>query len=212
MYKNVFILSLICFSLCILSLGCGDDTVIQSPTPTPTVVLPTVTPTSIPQSGITVKSTTVSGHAHDVFLILSDLSTPSAIGVTYTASTVNEHNHIVTLTKDELTNIYNGLEVSLVSSVINGHSHYWTFKAFKSVSSLSGGHTHFIMIQATDLTSPPDSGIAYDTSIDVEHKHSLSLTKIQLSGLNNGQTLTVTSSAVNGHSHDFVIKKPCNCN
>lgn len=77
---------------------------------------------------------------------------------------------------------------------------------FTIVSSVVFDHAHTVTILFTDLTNPTSPGITYQS--DGSHVHQITLTQQQLTDINNGGTITVTSTVVNNHTHDWTIKKP----
>ena len=75
-----------------------------------------------------------------------------------------------------------------------------------ATSSVALGHTHTVCVQESDLTYPPSGGATYTTS-GPDPTHTVTLSSAQLSMLNGGQTVTVTTSTNGGHSHQFVLMK-----
>lgn len=74
-----------------------------------------------------------------------------------------------------------------------------------STSTVTNSHTHTVCVASKDLSSPPAAGATYTTSIDLGHSHTIQLTAAQLTTINGGGSVTVTSSAP--AAHDFTIKK-----
>jgi hypothetical protein len=60
----------------------------------------------------------------------TDLTTPPAKGVTFTTSVAEDHTHTVTLTQAQLQTIAMGQEVTVPTSVTDGHMH--TFMVVKT--------------------------------------------------------------------------------
>ncbi len=79
---------------------------------------------------------------------------------------------------------------------------------FQVISSANDYHTHSVEILFADITSPPSGGITYTSSSTLNHTHTINLSMQQLTGINSGSTVTVTSSADGSHSHNWVITKP----
>ncbi len=75
-----------------------------------------------------------------------------------------------------------------------------------STSSVAEGHTHTVCVPETDLTSPPSGGATYTTS-GPEPTHTISPTAAQLTAINGGQSVTLTTSTNGGHDHQFVLSK-----
>lgn len=76
-----------------------------------------------------------------------------------------------------------------------------------SRSSVSLAHTHDVCVAGDDLATPPSNGANYPTSNNDGHLHAVALTAAQLASLERGETVTVQSSNVAGHTHDFTIKR-----
>jgi hypothetical protein len=66
------------------------------------------------------------GHSHLVRILDADLAAPPAGGVIYTST--GSHTHTVPLTQQQLTDINNGLSVTVISSLggAPAHTHTWT--------------------------------------------------------------------------------------
>ena len=75
-----------------------------------------------------------------------------------------------------------------------------------STSSVTLGHTHTVCVLEADLTSPPSGGVTYTTS-GPDPTHTITLTAAQLSSINGGQSITVTTSTSGGHTHQFVLSR-----
>ena len=69
------------------------------------------------------------------------------------------------------------------------------------------GHTHTLCVPASDLTSPPAGGATYSTSIDAGHDHAVSLSQAQLTTVENGGSVNVTTTTVSGHTHGFSVRR-----
>jgi hypothetical protein len=79
-------------------------------------------------------------------------------------------------------------------------------------SSVVDDHTHTVCVPSTDLESPPSAGATYTTSppesggtVIAGALHTVTLTAAQLSMIQAGQSLTVTTSTDGGHDHQFVL-------
>ena len=75
-----------------------------------------------------------------------------------------------------------------------------------TTSSVALGHTHTVCVLESDLTTPPSAGVTYTTS-GPDPTHTVTLTAAQLSSINGGMAVTVTTSTAGGHDHQFVISK-----
>ena len=74
-----------------------------------------------------------------------------------------------------------------------------------AISSVSVGHTHSSAIPAGDLTST--SSRNYGSSSSSGHSHSVTLAAAQLSTINQGGEVTVTSTSAQGHTHQFTFMR-----
>ena len=80
-------------------------------------------------------------------------------------------------------------------------------------SSVDAAHLHTVCVLSSDLTNPPPGGVTYITSSNGEHTHNVTLSAANLTAINGGQTVMVTSTSdvdpINGaaHTHTFMIKK-----
>ncbi len=70
---------------------------------------------------VTSDSTVVNGHSHTVNVSASDQLHPA--GTTYTSSTASAHNHMVSLTADQLSTIASGGSVAISSTASTADSH-----------------------------------------------------------------------------------------
>lgn len=73
------------------------------------------------------------------------------------------------------------------------------------VSSSSVGHTHQLTVRGADITDPPTADRTLDSTTDVGHHHTVTLTPAEYRTLQGDAQVTVTSSDVNFHTHDFII-------
>ena len=74
-------------------------------------------------------------------------------------------------------------------------------------STVVNGHSHTLTIPAGDQLHPADT--TYTTSTTLAHSHTVALSASQLASIAAGGTVTVTSSVstVTGtHTHDFTIQ------
>ncbi|MDD5773490.1 MAG: hypothetical protein PHX78_08525 [bacterium] len=84
---------------------------------------------------------------------------------------------------------------------------------FQVTSSATNGHTHSVTILSADLASLPAAGATYTSTssggsyYSSGHTHTIFLSQQQLTAINSGSTVTVTSSVTESHTHDWVITK-----
>lgn len=78
--------------------------------------------------GFDVVSSSNFNHTHTARILTADLTSPPSGGVVYTSSLDGGHDHTITLTQQQLTDINNNLQVSVVSSTDNAHTHTWTIQ------------------------------------------------------------------------------------
>jgi hypothetical protein len=77
-------------------------------------------------------------------------------------------------------------------------------------SSVDNSHSHTVTIENAEVQSPLPAGISKTTSSVSGHTHSLTITQAQLTTVNGGGSVTITtgSSDVGGtHTHTFTITK-----
>ncbi len=79
---------------------------------------------------------------------------------------------------------------------------------FTVTSSLANGHTHAIFVLLSDIASPPSTGLTFQSTTSSNHFHLVVLTQAQLTSVDEGAVVTVTSSVSDGHQHAFSIQKP----
>jgi hypothetical protein len=73
-------------------------------------------------------------------------------------------------------------------------------------SSVTSGHTHTITITKVEIETPPVSGISRETST-TGHSHTFTMSQEQLTTVNGGTAVVVTTSMTSGHTHTFSIQK-----
>ena len=77
-------------------------------------------------------------------------------------------------------------------------------------STTSNAHSHTVVIQRTEVETPPVAGISKTTSSVSAHTHTFDMTEAQLTTVMGGTGVTVTSgnSDIGGaHTHSFTITK-----
>lgn len=79
-------------------------------------------------------------------------------------------------------------------------------------STVTLAHTHQVTIKGTDIDNPPSADktintTEYGTAGYGGHYHTITLTPQDYQTIKDGGTVTVTTSVVNEHTHDFTIKK-----
>jgi len=89
------------------------------------------------------------------------------------------------------------------STTPSGDSHVFT-------STSVNAHSHSVTIDKADVQTPPMAGISESTSSSAGHTHSFAMTEAQLTTVNGGGSVTITtgSSDTGGaHTHDITITK-----
>jgi hypothetical protein len=76
-----------------------------------------------------------------------------------------------------------------------------------STSSVFGDHRHFLCVPLADLTTPPAGGKTYDSTASEGHIHQVTLSAADFPSINAGQTVTVTSTVADGHTHTFALRR-----
>jgi hypothetical protein len=71
-------------------------------------------------------------------------------------------------------------------------------------------HSHTVCVPLADINAPPAAGMTYTTSsassdLVTSHNHQVSLTQAQLMSLAAGQTIVMTTSVSQSHTHDFSL-------
>ena len=79
--------------------------------------------------------------------------------------------------------------------------------ALTFTSSTDSGHSHTYQIMMSELSNPSTAGISRETSLVSGHTHVVALTQAELQSIQNGQTVTKTSTASSGHTHTFQFRK-----
>ncbi len=74
-------------------------------------------------------------------------------------------------------------------------------------STATAGHTHQVTIAGTDIENPPPADKTIESTTNVGHSHTITLTPQDYQTIKSGGQVTVTSSDVNFHTHDFTISK-----
>jgi hypothetical protein len=72
-------------------------------------------------------------------------------------------------------------------------------------STVAQEHTHTVGVSAALLASPPAAGATFKTSPNEGHLHDVVFTQAQLMSIAQGGTVTVTTTRVNEHTHDFAV-------
>src|SRR5512145_1900012 len=77
-------------------------------------------------AGFRVTSSVDFQHSHSVFVPLADLASPPSGGQSYTSNGAS-HQHVITLSQQQLTDINSGRTVTVVSNADDAaHTHAWT--------------------------------------------------------------------------------------
>jgi len=83
-----------------------------------------------------------------------------------------------------------------------------TNDGFNVTSLTASGHTHSVEVLYADLSSPPANGVTYGSTTVGGHSHSITLTQQQLTTINGGSSVTVTSTNSEGHTHGWTVDRP----
>jgi hypothetical protein len=78
--------------------------------------------------GIRFTSDTTGGHTHDFIIAMSTLEQPPSGGVAGDTTVTLNHDHVVSLSQDELAAIQAGQAVSKQTTVVDGHLHTFKFR------------------------------------------------------------------------------------
>jgi hypothetical protein len=72
-------------------------------------------------------SSTIDGHSHQITLTMAELQSPPTSGLSRDTSSNDGHTHRVELSADDLSRINLRQTVSKETSLVNGHTHTFTF-------------------------------------------------------------------------------------
>jgi mono/diheme cytochrome c family protein len=116
-HKNVLI-ALVISVLSAMQYGCGE----KEGTNIPAVKL----------TSSLVVSATASGHQHNVSIPFVDISaSPADAGYQYRSDSVSGHSHVIALSKQQMTDLNNGMQMTLTSSAPSSgaaHTHSWSMQ------------------------------------------------------------------------------------
>jgi hypothetical protein len=90
-------------------------------------------------SGLRYTSDVVSGHSHDFTIVMTDLSSPSAAGLSGQTTVAQSHTHTVSLTLADLMQIESGAAVTKQTSTVLSHLHTFQFSLAAGVSTGTSG-------------------------------------------------------------------------
>ena len=68
-------------------------------------------------------------------------------------------------------------------------------------------HTHTVLLQVTDLSAPPASGLNKTTSNVLSHTHTVALTEAERASIEGDSSVTKTTSEDDDHRHTFTFSK-----
>jgi hypothetical protein len=74
-------------------------------------------------------------------------------------------------------------------------------------SSVVGDHSHTFGIETAAIDTPPANGVNGPSSVVESHSHSVVVSSAQLSSIDAGETVQVTSGTTDGHTHLFTFLK-----
>lgn len=77
-------------------------------------------------------------------------------------------------------------------------------------SSITSGHDHTFSIAFVSFANPPSGGVSGETSSAQGHTHHVFVSMDDLSRVEVGGTVTVTTTTAVGHSHVFTFVKVAN--
>jgi len=97
------------------------------------------------------------------------------------------------------------IAASACASASSGAGTAETCNGLDPTSTVALGHTHTVCVLQSDLANPPAAGVTYTTS-SPDPMHMVTLTQAQLRSIQAGQTVTVTTSVANNHTHNFTIQ------
>lgn len=70
-------------------------------------------------------------------------------------------------------------------------------------------HSHRFSVQSTDVENLPAGGVTYQTTLEADHRHSVSFTREQLRTMQRGGTIVVTSTesaTPEPHAHEYTVR------
>jgi hypothetical protein len=73
------------------------------------------------------------------------------------------------------------------------------------MSTVVNGHSHTVCVAPADLALPPAEGLTFATSDTDGHSHMMTLTQEQLKTIASGREVTVQTTTVQLHHHEFVL-------
>jgi Putative Ig domain len=79
-------------------------------------------------SDITVTSSISQGHTHQVTISGADIDNPPSANKTINTTTSSYHYHTITLTPQDYQTLKDGGEVTVTTSLVNGHTHTFAIK------------------------------------------------------------------------------------
>jgi hypothetical protein len=74
-------------------------------------------------------------------------------------------------------------------------------------SSVDAGHDHMMTLEVSLLIDSPTDGVSKTTTLNSAHTHRVEISEEQLDQIQAGQTLSIETSLVNGHTHSFQLQK-----
>jgi hypothetical protein len=78
---------------------------------------------------------------------------------------------------------------------------------FIYTSNVVGDHAHTFGIEVAAIDMPPAAGMNGPSSVVENHSHFVVVSSAQLSSIGAGQTVEVTTSTADGHTHLFTFLK-----
>lgn len=153
------------------------------------------------------------GHA----LVVSAADVAAHVTKTYSIKGTSGHDHLVTITAAQFTQLGAGQAVTVASTNVAGHTHTVTVTCSVTTPlpatcgrgaaaiSISANHGHSLTVPKADITAAATK--TYSIQGTSSHAHQVTITAAQFALLKSGQTFTVTSSSVFSHVH--TVKVAC---
>jgi len=108
---------LVVVAISVMQFGCGEGSETNAP--------------AVKLTASTVASTAVGIHEHSVTIPFIDVSSSPATMTQYRSDTANGHSHVIALSSQQMTDLNNGMRLSLTSSAPNTgapHTHVWNIQ------------------------------------------------------------------------------------
>jgi hypothetical protein len=97
------------------------------------------TPTNVGSASLTFMSSVTEGHTHDFTMTMQEVETPPSGGISRNTTITLAHQHVVTLTAAQLSQIAAGEVVTMDTSLVAGHLHTFQFSLAAAGTGGAGG-------------------------------------------------------------------------